>query len=83
MPRPKNMKNNSIRASKRVKTGFVTRKIRLICNDPDATDLSSDDELSAGSHKILVSHTIEFLILHRNLVLTQLHIQLQEETKST
>lgn len=54
MPRRKNRKNHTIRASKKERNGLRTRTIRLICNDPDATDLSSDDELSAASHKRLV-----------------------------
>jgi len=34
--------------------GPVVRKIRLICNDPDATDLSSDDDLEPAYNKRLV-----------------------------
>ena len=41
----KKTNNNTTRAWKKVNNDVLTRKIRLICNDPDATDLSSDDEL--------------------------------------
>nr|WBK62424.1 ethylene-responsive transcription factor CRF2-like protein [Larix kaempferi] len=54
MPGPKNKKNSTIRASKKEKNGLLIRKIRLICSDPDATDLSSDDESKSVSHKRLV-----------------------------
>lgn len=57
MPDCKKTKNNTVRASKE-KNGLLTRKIRLICNDPDATDLSSDDGLNPASHKRLV-HEID------------------------
>ena len=55
MPGLKNTNNNTTRTWKKVKNDVLTRKIRLICNDPDATDLSSDDELKPASHKRSIS----------------------------
>lgn len=54
MPTPNNSNSNNIKAWKKENNGLTVRKIRLICNDPDATDLSSDDDLEPACHKRLV-----------------------------
>eukprot|EP01018_Ginkgo_biloba_P017443 Gb_06312 [translate_table: standard] len=52
--------NNTRRASRTAKNGLFPRKIRLICNDPDATDFSSDDEVNFSSKRLVHEIYIPF-----------------------
>jgi len=72
---PKNKKNNTIRASKKEKNGPLIRKIRLICSDPNATNLSSGNELKHVSQRRLVRE----IHMHKNLVQTEVQIQTEED----
>lgn len=54
MPGPNNSNSKTMKGWKKENNSLLVRKIRLICNDPDATDLSSDDDLEPADHKRLV-----------------------------